>query len=443
MNNIPTLPPLDRPIRALHVFPLFGRELANGSEYYAYQLSRQLAALGVQVDVFATRARRFSSTSWLSLRWEAADLPASERAERLSIFRFPVISMPRLLGRMLSRVVLLRWRREAARPALGPTLADQHYHRALTRPLVYDWLMLAGLGPWSPALVTQLAGALGSYDLVLVGFMPLALTWQVRRLAAALGKPVVLLPLFHPDDAYHHHRVHYHSFAQARAILAQTSYSTALFQRLWATARPVEVGAGIDPAELSGPAISGARFRARYGLGARPIALFVGRKTWPKRYDLAIAAVRAVPNQRVLLVMIGEDADRRPIDDERVLYLGQLPRAELLDAYDACDLLLHPSEAESFGIVLLEAWMRHKPVIGNRACQASAALIDDGIDGFVCDNAADMAVRVAELIDRPDLARALGAAGYRKVLARYTWERIGRTVYELYAQIAAESAAPG
>ena len=435
-----TTPPPGQRLRALHVFPLFGRELTNGSEYYAYQLSRQLAALGVQVDVLTTRARSFRSSSWLSLRWEGPDLPASEHTDGLAIFRFPVLSMPRPLGRLLSRLVLRRWRSEAAQPPVGQSPAEQHYRRASARPIAYDLMMMAGLGPWSPALLAQLSRAVAGYDVVLVGFMPLALTWQVRRLAERRGTPIVLLPLFHPEDAYHHHRVHYHSFARARAILSQTSYSTALFQQLWPMSRPLEIGAGVDPAELSDAAIDGARFRARHGLGDRPLVLFVGRKAASKRYDMAIEAVRAVPDRRPVLVMIGEDADGRPIDEERVLYLGKLPRAELLDAYDACDLLLHPSEYESFGIVLLEAWMRGKPVIANRACHASAALIADGADGFVCDNAADMAVRIAELLARPDLARALGAAGRRKVLERYTWEAIGRAVYRLYAQIAAESA---
>ena len=106
-----------------------------------------------------------------------------------------------------------------------------------------------------------------------------------------------------------------------------------------------------------------------------------------------------------------------------------------------------PDDLRSFGHRSRMAQMgyapedyRGKPVIANRACHASAALIADGADGFVCDNAADMAVRIAELLARPDLARALGAAGRRKVLERYTWEAIGRAVYRLYAQIAAESA---
>lgn len=115
--------------------------------------------------------------------------------------------------------------------------------------------------------------------------------------------------------------------------------------------------------------------------------------------------------------------------------MGEMSRSDLLDAYDACDVLLLPSENESFGWVLLEAWARRKPVMGNRFCAPVAAVISDGEDGYLCATAAEIAQRLAQLIAQPGVAQKLGQAGYEKVARRYTWDVIGRKVRDLYTQL--------
>jgi len=81
--------------------------------------------------------------------------------------------------------------------------------------------------------------------------------------------------------------------------------------------------------------------------------------------------------------------------------------------------------------------MRGKPVIGNARCQPVRSVIEDGVDGLLADGAAQLAEHLQSLLSDPDRRRRLGAAGRAKVLARYTWERIGRSVYDLYQQLAA------
>jgi glycosyltransferase involved in cell wall biosynthesis len=135
--------------------------------------------------------------------------------------------------------------------------------------------------------------------------------------------------------------------------------------------------------------------------------------------------------------MIGADVDRRPIESTRALYLGVVPRADLLDAYDACEVFVLPSEHESFGIVFLEAWMRGKPVIGSARGRPVASLIDAGRDGLLADGAAELAAHIDALLADPARAQGLGAAGRAKVLQRYTWDRIGRAVLALYERLIA------
>ncbi len=300
---------------------------------------------------------------------------------------------------------------------------------------VADRVAIEGGADYSIGLLRRLIKRARDYDALLVGFTPFAFIWQVIAVGRVFRKPVILLALFHPDDVYHHFRIIYWCLNKADAILAQTPYSVDLFGRLFPACKPIETGVGVDLEEFDSSAISGARFRASHGLEGKRIALFVGRKEAFKRYDLAIQAVDLIDDERIHLVMIGRDIDKQPILSRHVSYLGEMSRSELLDAYDACDVLMLPSEYESFGWVLLEAWARRKPVLGNRFCAPVAAVISDGEDGYLCANATEMAQRVAQLIAQPDLAQRLGQAGYEKIARRYTWDVIGRRVRDLYVQL--------
>ncbi len=428
-------------IRALHLFPMFGADLVNGSEYYFAMLSHHLAALGVHVDVIATTARRLEATSAFAIRWVEGFPAGTEDAHGLTIHRFPtapVLSAPQ--GAALSRYVLRRWAAEeqhlGAMAKGSAQLVDYYHARAMRRPALYDLLVLVGLGPWSLPMLRRALRLARSSDVILAGFVPFATIWQALAVGRITGRPVALIPLFHPDDLYHHWRGFYRSFAQADVILAQTDYSASVFRRLAPGSRTLVVGAGVDAPAFQSPTISGARFRARYGLAGKHIVLYVGRKEPPKRYDLAVSAVDLIDDPRVKLVMIGSDADQRPITSPNVIQLGKLPREELIDAYDACDVLVLPSEHESFGMVLLEAWMRCKPVIGNATCLPVASVISHGQDGFLCRTAVEIAERIAHLITEPALAARLGAHGHRKVQERYTWDAVARRVLAVYTTLA-------
>jgi glycosyltransferase involved in cell wall biosynthesis len=427
-------------MKALHIFPLFGAELTNGSEYYEYMLTKSLVQFGVSVDVFTTRARQFRPTSAFSLEWGNDYAQDYEQVDGINIHRFPVsFSVPPKLGHTIARFVFKRWRQEEERygTVLKGSLheVEHYYRRAQSRPAVYDWLTLLGRGPYSGRLLAAVRRSIHQYDVCLVGFLPFALIQQVFRIARTKKKPLIILPLFHPEDVYHHFKGFYRCFRFADGILAQTPYSFELFQRLFPGARPLQIGAGVDAAALMDPAISGERFRQKYGIGDKKIILFVGRKELHKRYDLAVAAVDRIADEQVKLVMIGADVDGKPITSSHVLYLGKVPREDLLDAYDACDVFVLPSEHESFGIVFLEAWMRKKPVVGNVSCRPVASVIADGIDGFLSQDAQAIAEKIKLLLGSPQLALQLGESGYRKTLTHYTWDAIGKKVYALYWQV--------
>ena len=304
------------------------------------------------------------------------------------------------------------------------SLLDWYEKRAYARPDKYcRWFDLCR-GPVSPALVRFLKTHAGDYDLILGHNLPFFTLRQAVVSGEKAGVATAALPLAHLEDDYYHWKHYYDALARADICFALSDYSRDIFRnRFHSNAHTL--GGGVDLQEFQNTLIDGRRFRKEYNLGDMPLVLFVGRKSYPKRYDALIRAVRIVNKTRPCkLVMIGPDENRQPVDPRDALYLGEKPRGTVLDAYDACDVFAMLSGSESFGMVFTEAWMRAKPVIGYKHCGAVASLIDDGENGFLCDREEDAAQRILRILDDPSLSRLLGEAGRRKTLASYTWDII-------------------
>jgi glycosyltransferase involved in cell wall biosynthesis len=71
-------------------------------------------------------------------------------------------------------------------------------------------------------------------------------------------------------------------------------------------------------------------------------------------------------------------------------------------------------------------------------------MVEDGRTGLRAPaTAAGMSAAVQRLLDDPELARRLAAAGRAEVLARFTTEAMTRQLEELYARLLAGEPVPG
>jgi len=315
-------------------------------------------------------------------------------------------------------------------------LFENYMHRALHRPHIYDYMSMVAKGPISPKLLIKLKESARKSDVLMGNMVPFNtinyITWAGKK----TGTPTVLLPFFHIGDLNHYWRYFFDAFKEADIILASSAYSKeVIFDRMGLKSE--FVGSGVDFEELDSREISGERFRKKYGLEESSMILFVARKTFYKRYDMVIEAVQILNENKsnVKLVMIGPDEDQMPINSKNVLYLGMVDRKELLNAYDACDVFVMPSEYESFGIVFCEAWMRKKPVIGNLKCGPVSYLIENGIDGFLCNDSKDLSEQIKILLDDRNLAKKMGARGRSKVITNYTYEIVASKVKKIYESL--------
>lgn len=149
-----------------------------------------------------------------------------------------------------------------------------------------------------------------------------------------------------------------------------------------------------------------------------------------KNIDELIRAVAILKSRgsSVRLEVVGDGVLRPQLQElaehlgvgDRVRFLGRLSDQELGRAYSRATAFVLPSSKEGFGIVFLEAWLRGLPVICGKL-GASHEIVDDGIDGFVCDetNPADLAGRIFDILSDPARASMMGVRGMKKTHAQY------------------------
>ena len=123
---------------------------------------------------------------------------------------------------------------------------------------------------------------------------------------------------------------------------------------------------------------------------------------------------------------------------KKIIFVGYLSDNELPKYYSIADMFVLPSidKTEAFGIVYLEAMASGVPVIGSDLAGVRS-VIDKKKNGLLVkpgsvDNLASM---IQYLLKNPKEAKAMGKAGKEKVLERYTWEKIGYKLDNIFRSI--------
>jgi len=293
-------------------------------------------------------------------------------------------------------------------------------------------------GPHSRQMDAWLGVNASTYDVVLVQGVPFATVPAVVRRCRRAGVPCIVLPHFHMEDRYYHWQAFYEAFRHADAVVAAPAQSQrSFFDRVGARSI-VLAGGGLDPADFTPERIEQGR-KAFAGVHAstRPFVLILGRKAGAKHYNLALRAAAMLREQGTELdvVMIGPDDDGVAIAPGEAAYYGMQPREVVVGALASARCLINMSDSESFGIVLLEAWMAGTPVIARRSCTAFAELVEDGVNGFLVDELDTAVHSMAGYLDDEDLARRHAAEGQR-VADRYTWSSLAGKLAKLAGVVA-------
>jgi phosphatidylinositol alpha-1,6-mannosyltransferase len=207
---------------------------------------------------------------------------------------------------------------------------------------------------------------------------------------------------------------------------------------------------GADP-DTFRPGVDSSMVRDRYGLHGRRWLLSVARLTRHKGLDTAIRTLADLgstyPDLGYVIVGSGEDAaflanlSHALGVADRVKLLRDVPDDELPGLYNSAQVYLGLSrhmerQVEGFGISLVEASACALPVLAGRTGGIPDA-VRDGETGLLVDvdQPGEIRVGLRRLLDDPELASRLGAAGRRSVETYYNWNRVARDIIRIGGEL--------
>lgn len=371
----------------------------GGAEAYCRGLSEAMAAHGHEVHVVT------SNVSNAEAFYELGHTPAgpeSETIEHVQIHRIPYVSTPyRVAGRLATRGVS------------QPTIADRLIDRATTQ--------------FCNRLRSQIAQLNPDVILALPHLFP-----NVRcLLASPPDTPLVIAPMLHESDPNWPFDEVRAAVSRADAVIALTAYEA---ERLTSA-----YGADPDRVAVVPPGIRILPPHSRVEHDNPRRIVFVGRRTRSKNLGILLGAMylvrKWIPDAELILAgSRGDLDDQRLLDNAGVTVVDSPSESDLRVITGSAQVLVSPSLRESFGIVLLEAWEAGTPVVVLDT-PIARSIVADGEDGILAPPSEDgLARALHSLLDDPDLAAAMGAAGRKKVSKEYTWAKSAATLTHLYGK---------
>lgn len=173
--------------------------------------------------------------------------------------------------------------------------------------------------------------------------------------------------------------------------------------------------------------------RPQHGPGARDTAQrigFIGRLDPVKRIPDLVAAVAKLP-ETVTLGIWGEGGHRRAVQaavakhqlNGRVKLHGSIASPQ--QALGQMDVLVLPSEAEGFGLVLIEAMAAGVPVVATDVPGIRNVVTGEKTGILVPVGDVDaLAAGIERMLTNAELRSRVIEAGRREVEAKYTWDQV-------------------
>lgn len=160
-----------------------------------------------------------------------------------------------------------------------------------------------------------------------------------------------------------------------------------------------------------------------------PVILWVGFPYAFKHIELLLDTYRQAQAQRpdVRLVMVGKFDTwpdfKRQAEALGVIFPGRVDHDDLPAYYQMADIYVHTSRYEGVPKVLMEALAAGTPVVSTDHLGADE-VVRRGETGLLTPHTpAALAAAILELLNDPERARAMGAAGRADVVERFDYER--------------------
>jgi glycosyltransferase involved in cell wall biosynthesis len=310
---------------------------------------------------------------------------------------------------------------------------------------------------YSPEIAKACEARVKGFDLVHTTGMWTYPPVRAASISRSRGKPYVVSPrgmlmkweMSHKawKKRLYFYAVEYGRLKRSAGIHCTTQAEKDALRRFGIAERGFVVANGLDTAEVEQLPARG-RLRERLGIPQdAQVILFMGRLHPKKGIEETLAAFKRLsanypdlhlvlsgPDEGGYTVKVGQWAAQSDLTG-RVHLTGKLQDAERLAAFRDADVFVLLSHSENFGMGVAEAMACGLPVVVSE---------EVGISPWVAGSNAGFSVRrdpeiaaqaIANLLDHPEVAHAMGERGKCLVASEFSADAVGRQMLAKYHEI--------
>jgi L-malate glycosyltransferase len=232
------------------------------------------------------------------------------------------------------------------------------------------------------------------------------------------------------------------SIDQSDGITAISEYLKQVTIREFGISRPVEVIPNFVNCDVFEPADSDSR-RKEFATDDEKILVHLSNfrpvKRIPDVVEIFDLVRKQVPSK---LLMIGDGPERTTAEwmvrdkglTDRVIFLGK--QNQVQEILNCADVLLLPSDLESFGLAALEAMACGVPAVCSRV-GGLPEVITDGVEGYLIEprDVKTMAARTLEIVSSPERREKMGMAARQRASTQFCSTKIIPLYEKLYQRV--------
>ena len=232
------------------------------------------------------------------------------------------------------------------------------------------------------------------------------------------------------------------SIEESDAVTAISEYLRQVTLREFAIQRPVEVIPNFVNCDVFHPAGNASR-RVEFAPHGEKILVHLSNfrpvKRVPDVVEIFSCVRREMPAK---LLMVGDGPDRtvaewmvreKQIGDD-VIFLGK--QNQVQDLLNCADVMLLPSDLESFGLAALEAMACGVPAVCSRV-GGLPEVLRDGVEGFLVEprDVEGMAARALEILSSPERHAEMSRAARQRAISNFCSSNIIPVYEAAYARV--------
>ncbi len=279
-------------------------------------------------------------------------------------------------------------------------------------------------------------------DLIIAGPLPTTIILYAKLIQKIISNIQHLAPKilinssFHPTDPDFHRLPLIKTLQSADYLWTLTQYETDYFIQNFKINpdKIILAGNGVDQSLLLKKPKTNIQHLTSNILFIGSLSAHKGLNTLIKSfsmiYDLPSTKLVIAGQKTLNYPKIQQQIKKLPKNiQSKIRFIFNFPQNKLAKIIDDCDILVLPSKQESFGLVLIEAWARQKPVIVSHIPSLSE-IVTSSKGGLIfnLDDPISLKQKIIKLTKNPTLYNQLSQNGFNYVTNNYTWRIVGRKI---------------